>query len=396
MDIRRLWQLLWHLFRMDGIPGSGSCNRLLTASFLRCLSRQPLFLELCFSKFLHEKDLGFEFDFIHFLPLRQNIICLGQAAFELGQAYNSRHVHFAAIQSLIRVLVLGQFMVKDTVESSGEMETNRLSMVKLSTDEQLGRVQNFGGVHEAVQCCVKLCERLDEDHLKLDVWDAFGLVVEELAHSHPVVFVNPDAPFARTVRDLLFDQLRPYAISSHPFKVQMYIRIRKAIALIYGHGYIWDGDALPNAMFVAERIGRQLSGHSMPRIAAFRRVHGDGGSSSKNNWLEVAAEAIGALKELPQARWFVHDPDKSVAGYRSMVRHPMWLTKIEQKTTAGQYFIPMQFKADVALIFKNAKSVNKADSIPYADAVYLEEQFETLWPAIVRTFQKQAKALASS
>lgn len=396
LDIKRLWQLLWHLFRLDGIPGSGSCNRLLTAAFLRCLSRQPLLLELCFSNFLHEKDLGFGFDFIHFLPIKQNIIFLGQTAFELGQAYHSKHVHFAAIQALLRVLMTGAFVVNDTVEMVGGVETPRMVMVKLPVEEQAERIQNFRGIHHATTCCIKLCGRFKDWRLRVDAWDAFGLLVEELAHSHPVMFSKVDTPLLRETRDLLYNQLRPHAISHYTYHVQMYLKLRTVISLLFGPGYMWEGDPLPNEKLVLQRVERIYSGHSMPKIAAFRRVHGEAGSNAGNNWIEVAVEAVNALKELPQARWFLQDPENAVVGYRSMVRHPMWFMKIEQKALGGQYTIPMQFKADMALVFKNAKAVNKADSMPYADAVYLEEQFETLWPAIVRTFQKQAKAMAAS
>lgn len=392
LDIRRLWQLLWHLFRLDGIPGSGSSNRLLTAAFLRCISRQPLMLDMCCAKFMNEKDLGFRFDFLHFIPLRQNVVCLGQAAFELGQTYHSTYVHFSAIQALLRVIMTGAFSVSDDVETEGDFEVQRLEMVKMSTEEQVARIQSFAGIYEAVQCCVKLYERLLESYLKVAVWDAFGLLVEELAQSHPVIFVGLDSPLARKSRDLLYNQMRPHAISSHPFNVEIFMKLRTVISLLFGHGYIWEDDVVPDGVLVSQRLDRLTSGHSMPRIAAFRRVHGEGVRSGSKNWVEVAVEAVGALKELPQARWFINDPEKSIVGYRSLVRYPMWLMKIEQKALSGQYTIPMQFKADMALVFKNAKAVNKADSVPFADAVVLEEQFETLWPAIVRTFQRNAKA----
>ncbi|GIX64435.1 bromodomain containing protein, putative [Babesia caballi] len=391
LQITALWLLLWHLFRLDGIPGSGSCNRVLTAAFLRCLSRQPLLLELCSAKFLNEKDLGFEFDFLHFIPLRQNVLYVNQAAFELGQTYDSKHVHAAAVEALMRVVMMGAFVVEDEESMEGEGRTQCMRMVKVDYGAQVERIRSFAGVYEATRCCVRLCELVTEASLVLDAWEAFGRLVEELAQSHPVLFLDLECPLALKTRNLLYEQLRPRAVSPHYFHVQVYVRIRAAIALLFGHGFAWEGDAAPEATLVSQRIDLLSAGLSMPRIAAFKRMHGEGARNGGATWIEVAVEAVNALKELPEARWFIHDPERSFVGYRSLVRHPMWLTKVEQKALTGQYAMPMQFKADMALIFKNAKSVNKADTMPFEDAKEVEKQFETLWPAIVRTFQRNAK-----
>ncbi|ORM40679.1 uncharacterized protein BXIN_2352 [Babesia sp. Xinjiang] len=392
LDVKRLWRLLWHLFRLDGIPGSGSCHRVLTASFLRCLSRQPVFLELCHAKFMNEKDLGFQFDFLYFIPRRSNIFRLAQGPFELGQTYYSKQVHISSIEALLRVLMTCAFMLEEESDMNADVKGTHVRMIKVTYATQLKRVQKFAGIHDATRCCVDLCEELIEPDLKVDVWDAYARLIEDLSQAVPILFVNLECPLARKTRDLLYAQLRPYAISNRHCHVQIFLKIRSAITLLFGYGYYFDDDIVPDAKLVDQRIDMATSGMSMPRIAAFRRVHGEGARSSTSDWMEVAVEAINALKELPQARWFIYDPELSYAGYRSIVRNPMWLTKIEQKALEKQYAMPMQFKADMALIFKNAKSVNKADSMPFADAVVLEEQFDTLWPAIVRTFQQHAKA----
>ncbi|GFE54669.1 bromodomain containing protein protein, putative [Babesia ovis] len=394
MDIKRLWELLWHLFRLDGIPGSGSSSKMLSAAFLRCISRQPLLLQMCKNRFRKDKDIGFEFDFYYFIPLLQNVHILVQGAFELGQTYYSKQVHIAAIEALLRVVMMGSYII-DYEEDMDNRTMGTMKMVKVDHNQQIERLQQFAGVLDATNCCIALCQRLTERDLVIYAWNAYARLIEELSQSHPVLFINLDTAQARQVRDLLYQQLRPYAVSRRPYNLEIYIHIRSAILLLFGPGYVFEGDPAPDQKLVTQRLELITSGLSMPRIAAFRRMHGDGGCSGTIDWVEVAVEAIGALKELPQARWFIHDPELSIVGYRSMVRHPMWFAKIEQKALSGQYTIPMQFKADVALVFKNAKSVNKADSMPYADALVVEGQFDTLWPAIVRTFQRNAKAARS-
>ncbi|CDR95220.1 bromodomain containing protein, putative [Babesia bigemina] len=392
LEIRRLWQLLWHLFRLDAIPGSGSCNRMLTAAFLRCLSRQPIMLELCFNKFAQDKDIGFAFDFHTFIPLRQNILRSEQAAFELGQTYHSSHVHIAAIESLLRVLMTSAYIISDEEDMEDDSPHCCMRMLKVDYETQVKRIGQFAGIYEAARCSRRLCERFTEAELKIHTWDAFARVIDELAQLHPVLFIDLEGPYAKQTRDLLYDLLRPCAMSSQTFQVQIYIRIRRAIMLLFGKGFAWEGDVVPNEQLVSQHIDLLTSGLSLPRIAAFRRIHGDGASGGSSDWLQVAVEAIEALKELPQARWFINDPEQSYVGYRSLVGHPMWLTKIANKALSGYYSMPMQFKADMALVFKNAKSVNKADTLPYADALFVEEQFDSLWPAIVRTYQRSVKA----
>nr|BAN66043.1 bromodomain containing protein [Babesia bovis] len=266
-----------------------------------------------------------------------------------------------------------------------------MRMQKVGFPEQLQRIHAFAGILEATRCCIALCERLIEKDLVSHAWESFGNVVEELSQSHPVLFINMDCDNSVVIRDLLYEQMRPRAASNRYYNVQIFIHIRSIINLLFGPGRLSESDPAPDQSLVTQHIESVTSGLSMPKIATFRRMYGDGARSGSTNWIEVAVEAIGALMELPQARWFIYNPELSLVGYRSMVKHPMWFSKIEEKARGGQYTMPMQFKADIALVFKNARIVNKADSLPYADSIFVEGQFDTLWPAIVRTFQRNAK-----
>ncbi|GBE61564.1 bromodomain containing protein, putative [Babesia ovata] len=381
LEIKKLWQLLWHLFRLDAIPGSGSCNKMLTAAFLRCLSRQPIMLELCFNKFAQDRGMGFAFDFNIFIPIKQNILHSEQAAFELGQTYHSIHVHIAAIEALLRVLMMSAYTISDEEDMEDNSPYGCMKMEKVDYETQVKRIEHFAGIYEAARCCRRLCDRITEADLKIHTWDAFARVIEELTQLFPVLFIDLDGFYAKKTRDLLYNMLRPCAISSHIFQVQMYVLIRRAISLLFGSGFTWEGDMMPNNKFVSQRIDLQTSGLGLPRIAAFRRIHCDVANPGTSDWIQVAVEAIEALKELPQAKWFINDPEQSCVGYRSLT-----------KALAGYYNLPMQFKADMTLLIRNAKSVNKVDTLPFADAVTVEEQFDLLWPAIVRTYQRTVKA----
>ncbi|AFZ81086.1 bromodomain-containing protein [Theileria equi strain WA] len=425
LRIENLWNILWHLFRLDGIPGSCSPNRMLTSAFLICISRQPVFLSLCNSKFETEKDLGFVFDFIYFIPLLQHVSLKNQAAFELGQTYSDKNVYHAAIRATIQVLIQSLYVLqhptvvieqpKDknpdtdeenpsnddadlisrrTISAMDERIKNgdfHIALKAVSHIQRINMLQKALGILEAVKCTYILHRLLNNWELKLYVWDALSEVIIENSHSCPIIFSSLDSTIIKEIRNYLLVVLKSSCISSRPFDLKLFVKVHKVQSVLLGFGTLFEDDPKPDQKLVSDRLERLQSGLSMPKIAAFKRVHSDAETGSNADWQSIVLEAVRALKELPQAHWFLRDPEKSFKGYRNIVKHPTWLNKIESKAVNKNYAIPMQFKADMTLLFKNAKTFNKADSVPYRDVMILEEQFDTLWPCIVRAFQRNAK-----
>lgn len=108
------------------------------------------------------------------------------------------------------------------------------------------------------------------------------------------------------------------------------------------------------------------------------------------HWVDVAIEAVGVLMELPEAVWFIPDPETTVDYYRSVIQEPMWLKKVQAKLKARLYKLPYHFKQDVALIFRNARTFNRPEDRPYRDCCVLEQKFNRLWGCINQAFQRDA------
>ncbi|UKJ89527.2 hypothetical protein MACJ_002778 [Theileria orientalis] len=576
-SVFNLWDYLWHMFRLDGIPGSCSPGRALTSKFLLCLSRQPVFLKLCVERFKNERDLGFDFDPLLFLPLRQHVNHKFQSAFELSQSYNSILVQRAAIRLALQLLLQCSYRFKLSVpeglvgfstgdsaarssndntnssadrvgadangngtnrntnggtnkgevgattvssgsnssvsineatgvdgnanegassfkhgygtpnnvaanghglngtgtnglldsgsaftadhaivssvfgdadninnpdhhsfnvmaDSSSSNTTPSNSEVHVETspnasaagfrranrtnseaafeyllvnelfnegvdatieavepERRLRLLHQTAGLLECVKCACFLFHVARSPELKIAVWEMFHNVLFETCMSKPILFLNLSSDTLERARRYMLVILKKASVSKLPFYLKLFPKIHKAYSLLFGFGTLFPKDPKPDKNFVNQRIYRLTSGLSMPKIASFKRAYGEGESGSGDDWQNVALEAVRALKEIRQSHWFHKDPEKEFKGYRSLIKKPIWLNKIEQKALNRSYTIPMQFKADIALLFKNAKLYNKVDTIPYKDAVMLEEQFDTLWPCIVKAFQKKAR-----
>lgn len=133
------------------------------------------------------------------------------------------------------------------------------------------------------------------------------------------------------------------------------------------------------------------SGNKQQKLWRFKRKYLDG-RAIRSDWREVAADAIAALLQQPEAAWFANDPAASVEGYKKVIKDPMWLRKVLAKIGAGLYAMPYHLKQDVALIFKNARTFNLPQDKPYRDCVVLEQKFNELWAAINAAFQSAAKS----
>eukprot|EP00375_Theileria_parva_P001191 XP_763862.1 hypothetical protein [Theileria parva strain Muguga] len=416
-SVYNLWELLWHLFRLDGIPGSCSFGRLLTSKLLVCISRQVLFLTFCEAKFRNEKDLGFEFDPILFIPLFQNALHKVRSAFDLSQTYNSKPVQRSAIRLSLHLLLQCSYSFKYTHSDKSTTSDNNTEEVdqdedplytillneavkerklvgrleKVDVDTRTMMLRNNLGLLDAVKCACFLFYVVRDFEVKHDVWEIFYRVVFDTCLSKPIIFMDLSEKVLEESRKYLLLILKKASVSKQPFYLYLFPKIHKLYYTLFGFGTILPNDPKPDQNLINHRLYRLSSGLSMPKIASFRRAYGEGELGSGVEWENVALEAIRALKELPQAHWFLKDPEKSFRGYKTIIKNPIWLNKIEQKAVGKIYKIPMQFKADMALLFKNAKMFNKVDTLPYKDVVLLEEQFDSMWPCIVKAFQKSAK-----
>ncbi|UKK02525.2 hypothetical protein MACK_002618 [Theileria orientalis] len=422
-SVFNLWDYMWHMFRLDGIPGSCSPGRALASKFLLCLSRQPVFLKLCVERFKNERDLGFDFDPLLFLPLRQHVKHKFQSAFELSQNYNSMLVQRAAIRLALQLLLQCSYRFKLSVEASPNSSDASSRRAKYTNSEvafeyllvnelfsegvdatleaveperRLRLLYQTAGLLECVKCACFLFHVVRSPELKIALWDMFYNVLFDTCMSKPILFLNISSATLQRSRRYMLVILKKASVSKLPFYLKLFPKIHKAYSLLFGFGTLFPKDPKPDKNFVNQRIHRLTSGLSMPKIASFKRAYGEGESGSGDDWQNVALEAVRALKEIRQSHWFHKDPEKEFKAYRSLIKKPIWLNKIEQKALNRAYTIPMQFKADIALLFKNAKLYNKVDTIPYKDAVMLEEQFDTLWPCIVKAFQKKARLAVAS
>ncbi|KAK2198201.1 bifunctional Bromodomain/Bromodomain-like superfamily/Transcription initiation factor TFIID subunit 2 [Babesia duncani] len=383
----RIWLLLWHLFRLDAIPGDGTHDHSLTGYFLRCLARQPIFLKMCDAKFTTEKDLGFGFDFIYFLPIAQHKTANPAAARELNHVYYSVKVHKAAIWGACTVVIKGLSIPE--FGDSNENEHPPLYLSSVPYETSLEFIKSGRNLYNAMLLATELHKRLPSG-LLLSLWETVYQVITETVQLMPLLYIATFGPLLTETRDLLLAIARPCCLASKPFAKALYAHLSKVLTILYGYGKQSSDDVAPSAALIQGHLGRLSRGTSMPKIASFKRLYDEVENSPVSDWQQIAEEAVGALKELPQAKWYLNDPEKTFPGYRGLVRQSMWLSKIETKAHNRQYRIPMEFKADFILIVKNAKSINKADSVYYKDATILHEQFDSLWPAIVKVYQHYA------
>nr|CEL69437.1 TPA: bromodomain-containing protein [Neospora caninum Liverpool] len=133
------------------------------------------------------------------------------------------------------------------------------------------------------------------------------------------------------------------------------------------------------------------AGSRQRKMWTFKRKYMDNAQHTAH-WVDVAIEAVGALMELPEAVWFIPDPETTVNEYRLVIQEPMWLKKVQAKLKAGLYKLPYHFKQDVALIFRNARTFNRPDDRPYRDCCVVEQKFNRLWGCINQAFQRAAKS----
>ncbi|KYF42954.1 bromodomain-containing protein, partial [Toxoplasma gondii ARI] len=131
------------------------------------------------------------------------------------------------------------------------------------------------------------------------------------------------------------------------------------------------------------------AGSRQRKMWTFKRKYMDNAQHTAH-WVDVAIEAVGALMEMPEAVWFIPDPETTVNEYRAVIQEPMWLKKVQAKLKAGLYKLPYHFKQDVALIFRNARTFNRPEDRPYRDCCVVEQKFNRLWGCINQAFQRAA------
>ncbi|PFH37117.1 hypothetical protein BESB_035750 [Besnoitia besnoiti] len=131
------------------------------------------------------------------------------------------------------------------------------------------------------------------------------------------------------------------------------------------------------------------AGSRQRKMWTFKRKYMDNAQHTAH-WVDVAIEAVGALMEMPEAVWFVPDPETTVNEYRAVIQEPMWLKKVQAKLKARLYKLPYHFKQDVALIFRNARTFNRPEDRPYRDCCVVEQKFNRLWGCINQAFQRAA------
>ncbi|CUI15349.1 Hypothetical protein, putative [Bodo saltans] len=96
-------------------------------------------------------------------------------------------------------------------------------------------------------------------------------------------------------------------------------------------------------------------------------------------WHNAAVDLLAAIMRREDAKYFMESPVKMVASYSTVVRSPMWLSKVHTKLHAYEYSEPHAFLRDMRLIFENCylfhDAPNGSKELIKAAAV-LEIEFE--------------------
>ena len=78
--------------------------------------------------------------------------------------------------------------------------------------------------------------------------------------------------------------------------------------------------------------------------------------------------------------------EKEVPEYYKIIKHPMWLNEVLRKINDEEYKSPDQWKSDMELIWKNAKTFNKPpEYFISTSAVELQKVFEEMTKSIPST-----------
>ena len=92
------------------------------------------------------------------------------------------------------------------------------------------------------------------------------------------------------------------------------------------------------------------------------------------------------ITEIPIAAYFIEPVDpKELPDYNTKVRKPMYLAKVQQKLTGGQYASVEKWKEDMNLIWKNATTYHPPGSAFHAIAEELQFIFKKQTEKVPRT-----------
>ncbi|KAF8820185.1 bromodomain-containing protein [Cardiosporidium cionae] len=330
---------------------------------------------------------------------------------------------------------------------------------------RLHYIKSGSSILSAIECVIELDQLLDslEWRLRLTLWESLLDILENLKNTCPVLFlpystylnsmesvieseetplpenhrmplktysftplkskntirrlgdIPTDCNFSHTdlsyiaharcvveyTRNLLWKYLNStafnyLAIGDH--RVQL---VRSVYHFLFGWGCpctLSETHAL-NEKLVEEHMKLCKTGAPLKKFCIFKQKYTE--KHLPTDWLEVAHDAICSISEMSEAKFLLNDPEAIIENYRRIIREPIWLKKIEAKARNRMYKMAMEFKSDVAKVFRNAKEFisNSVDPdiLPFdlqslkKDCALLEEQFEYMWCVISRTYQAEEK-----
>ena len=102
---------------------------------------------------------------------------------------------------------------------------------------------------------------------------------------------------------------------------------------------------------------------------------------------EFCLDVVHKIKDCPISYHFLERVDENDAPeYYKVIKHPMWLNEVERKINNNEYKTTDQWRSDVELIWKNAKTFNKqSGNYIFIAAIELQKVFEEMVVSIPST-----------
>lgn len=121
------------------------------------------------------------------------------------------------------------------------------------------------------------------------------------------------------------------------------------------------------------------------------------GPAQPENWIPKGKDVLQKLRHFlgKDTFWFENAVDRNVvADYYTLITHPMWFGKVQQKLEAGEYATPSDFADDLRLIWKNCFTYNRKGEGAEPAGRRGESKFEELWAKTGLSNERSRRATA--